>query len=140
MKRLLAFVLITLAISAEGASANARKLPWVGMTFAMVRQAPGRAALLVQRIVPKGPSDVAGLRPGDMITTFNQVPVGFGDELDLLLYIGERPIGQRLTCGFVRAGRQMTTEIVVGTMPPESQRAWLEALDLAHRLRERRRP
>lgn len=116
-----------------------RRLPWLGMSFMLQRPANARPIVHVQRVVPGGPADRGGIRPGDLITSFDAVPVGFGDELDLLLFLGDRRIGQRLACGIVRGGRPMKVEIVVAAMPQERLAAWDHAVSLARQLRERDR-
>jgi S1-C subfamily serine protease len=112
-----------------------KPLPWFGMSFTRRTDSSHRVFLLVERVAPRGPAERASIRPGDLITRFNQITVGFGDDLDLLLYMAERRPGERLRCEFVRNGRAMKTEIVLGTLPDAKRPAWEQSVALARQRR-----
>lgn len=91
--------------------------------------------LNVQKVAPRGPAERAGLAPGDIITTINDRPVDFGDDLDLLLYLGSKKPGDRLTLKVIREGASRTVEVKLGTMPAASHAAWKQNLEVARRKR-----
>jgi S1-C subfamily serine protease len=57
----------------------------------------------------------AGLRPGDAITGFNRKPVG--DYKDLIEFLSETHVGDKVPVQYVRDGRRQSLLIVVGAHP-----------------------
>ena len=112
-------------------------LPWLGMGYAWSATASGRAVLVVQRIAPDGPSARAGMKAGDTITTINDRAVDFGDELDLLLFLGDRKPGDRLHLDITREGKPRKIEVTLGTMPESRRAAWYRNLEIAKQQRAR---
>ena len=71
--------------------------------------------LLVTRIDPDGPSEAAGLRVGDIITTLNGQSVVSTDEL-VSLTLTQKP-GDKVKVGYVRDGKSATTTVTLGAQP-----------------------
>ncbi|HEV7923118.1 MAG TPA: PDZ domain-containing protein [Thermoanaerobaculia bacterium] len=130
MRRALALVMVALPLFAA-----TQPLPWLGMSFTRHTDSSRRVFLLVERVAPGGPAEQASIRPGDLITRFNQTAVGFSDDLDLLLYLAERKPGERLACDFVRNGRAMKTVIVLGKLPDAKRPAWEQSIARAQQRR-----
>jgi S1-C subfamily serine protease len=121
--------LLLLAIAAN------KPLPWFGMAFTRHVGSAHRVFLLVERVTRGGPAEQAGIRPGDLVTRFGQTGVGFGDDLDLLLYLSERKPGERIACDYVRNGKTMTTTMVIGKLPEGSRVTWEQSVALARQRR-----
>ena len=71
--------------------------------------------LLVTGIDPGGPSQAAGLRVGDIITTLDGQSVVSTDEL-MSLTLSKKP-GDTVKVGYVRDGKSATTTVTLGTQP-----------------------
>lgn len=70
---------------------------------------------LVAQIVPNGPAAQANLREGDIITAFNGTPILYSSDLPHLVGLIEP--GKKGTLRFIRAGKSMTTDVVIGELP-----------------------
>jgi serine protease Do len=68
--------------------------------------------VLVQQVQPGGPSDRAGLKPGDIITQVDGRPIKDGD--DLVNEIASRKPGSSIRLGFVRDGKPTDATVTVG--------------------------
>jgi serine protease Do len=86
---------------------------WLGVRLAnMSRAAAERAGVegeggaVVTRVTPGGPAAAAGLRPGDVVLSFNGRPVT--DSRALTRMVGEAQVGASATIEVVRDGRRMT--------------------------------
>jgi S1-C subfamily serine protease len=108
---------------------------WLGMGYTWAAAPRGHHVLHVQRVAPDGPSARAGLRAGDIIVTVNGRAVDFGDELDLLLYLGDRKAGESIVFGIVRDGRRSNLTVKAGAMSENAQAAWKRNLDVARQKR-----
>lgn len=84
---------------------------------------PRPAGALVQSVEPDGPADVAGLRRGDVITTFAGHTVESNDQLVRL--IGTQPPGSTAAIRFVRNGqpRESTATLARRDTPHPTERA-----------------
>ncbi|MFL6247317.1 MAG: PDZ domain-containing protein [Thermoanaerobaculia bacterium] len=133
MRNLIAMLLIVLSMSAGAKGDHAPG--WMGMGYVWSKDAAGHTVLHVQRIASAGPADAAGMKPGDTITTIDGRRVDFGDELDLLLYIGDRKAGDRIAFGIVREGRAQKIRVKLRAMPETSRQAWMQNLEVAKRQR-----
>jgi S1-C subfamily serine protease len=108
---------------------------WLGMGYVWSANQDGRKVLHVQKVAPGGPSDRGGIKPGDIITTINDRRVDIGDDLDLLLFLGDRKPGDTLTFGVVREGHAQKLRVKLGTMPDASRAAWKQNLEVARQKR-----
>lgn len=108
---------------------------WLGLGYVWSVDNTGQKVLHVQRVVPGGPADTARVKTGDVITSIDGRRVDFGDELDLLLYLGDRKPADHVTFGIVREGRSRRIRVRLGVMPDSSLAAWKQNLDVARRKR-----
>jgi putative serine protease PepD len=83
---------------------------------------PGPGAQIVhaghsgpRAVAPGGPAARAGLRPGDVITWVNRLPIG--NPAGLLDAISSLPPHQRIKLTFVRAGQTYTVTLRLGSAP-----------------------
>jgi S1-C subfamily serine protease len=84
---------------------------WIGMGYTW---SGNHRALNVRNVASGGPADRAGIRPGDIITSIDGRRVDFGDELELLLFLGEHRAGSRMSFGIVRTLRRRMRSVVIG--------------------------
>ena len=108
---------------------------WLGFGFRWLRDKTGDRILHVAFTFPASPAERAGMRPGDLVTTIAGQPVGFGDDLEFLLFLSELKIGRSLPVDIVRDGRHLSLVIVVAAMPEDRREAWQRSLDNARRKR-----
>ncbi len=72
--------------------------------------------VMVNSMDPQGPADAAGLAVGDVLTHINGIPVeGSHQAMDT---IAEIKPGSLVKLTVVRAGSQLTFDVVIGTPPP----------------------
>jgi S1-C subfamily serine protease len=72
----------------------------------------GPRAVRLDEIAPGGPAEVAGLRTGDVLLSFDGLPIGGGD--DLVRLLTHERIGQRLPVSVLRGGEIVRADIVPG--------------------------
>ena len=72
--------------------------------------------LLVEQIEAQGPAHLAGIKPGDLITHFDQKPIEDGRAA--LNLISDTPPGSVLSVRLMRDGVRMDLDTVVGTREP----------------------
>ncbi|RMF78157.1 MAG: PDZ domain-containing protein [Planctomycetota bacterium] len=84
---------------------------YVGLT---VRSA--EAGVAVDDVEPTGPAARAGVRPGDLIVRFDEMPVRDSTELSRL--VGRTPAGSRVPLELMRDGESLRTELVVARRTP----------------------
>jgi len=89
----------------------------------------------IQKVTAGGPAERAGLRPGDVVTMVQDGPADFGDDLDFLLFLGQRRPGERLTFGVLREGVFVRVPVMLGLMPEAARPKWEQALEMARRRR-----
>jgi serine protease Do len=85
-----------------------------GLSGAVNRVYGFKNGVLVQQIVHGGPSDKAGLKAGDIITTIDGRQIKDGD--DLVNEITSRRPGSSIRLGFARDGKQMDTTVTIGDL------------------------
>jgi serine protease Do len=85
-----------------------------GLSGAVNRVYGFKSGVLVQQVVHGGPSDKAGLKSGDIITTIDGRPVKDGD--DLVNEITSRRPGSSIRLGYVRDGKQMDATVTIGDL------------------------
>lgn len=129
------------ALPADGSSQSApvsgEKKPkaYLGLDFRWQRDASRARFLHVERVAPRGPAQQAGLRPGDIITHIGGVPVGFGDELDFLIFMRDRHPGERLVMSVVRSGKTLKLVATLGALPEAARVSWEEGFRMAQQKR-----
>lgn len=102
--------------------------PFVGATFenvtAQMADALGMArpsGALVKEVVPGGPSDAAGLRPGDVVLAMNGMTIEHPDALGYRL--ATQAIGSVSTLTVLSQGQEKTFEIELARAPEGSSTA-----------------
>jgi putative serine protease PepD len=92
----------------------------IGITIDQQYQGPGvRISTVPERgappIVPGGPADKAGLKPGDVILEVGGQPVE--DSRELIVTIRSKAPGDKVTLKFSRDGQEKNTAVTVGAAP-----------------------
>jgi len=82
-----------------------------------------KSGAIVAGVLRGGPADRAGIRPGDILVAVDGKPVT--DTVSLLNLIAQLKPGNKAVLDLVRAGKQISVEVAVGTRPPP-QRDTLE--------------
>jgi serine protease Do len=85
-----------------------------GLSGAVNRVYGFKTGVLVQQVVHGGPSDKAGLKAGDVITTIDGRSVKDGD--DLVNEITSRRPGSSVRLGYMRDGKQMDATVTIGDL------------------------
>jgi len=70
---------------------------------------------LVVAVEPQSPAANAGIRPGDLVVSFDGVPVA--EPAGLVLQVTRTPIGEKVPLGVVRSGTEDTVIVQVGRRP-----------------------
>ncbi len=73
---------------------------------------------LVNDVTTGGAADKAGIEPGDVILTFNDVPVETWNDLPPL--VGENPPGMKTTVKVSREGKEKTFDVTLDALSSES--------------------
>lgn len=130
-------IAVTLVLAAAHLDAADEKRPWLGMSVRADGDAERGRFLHVERTVAGGPSDRAGIRPGDIIRKINGTSLQHMDDLEFLLFIGERKPNERVRFDVIRNGVSRVITVRLGVMPPSAYEGWQRALQNARRLRLR---
>lgn len=89
----------------------------IGITFqpamssAVSRVYNFKSGVMINTITPKGPSDQAGLKPNDIITSVDGKTVKDGDEL--VSIISEKKPGTSVKLGYTRGGKAETATVTI---------------------------
>jgi serine protease Do len=84
----------------------------IGMARPEVLKALGHAnGVLIERVEPSGPSERAGLKANDIITSINGQALKDGD--DLVGRVSDTPLGQKLKLSVDRDGKKMDFDVAV---------------------------
>ena len=76
---------------------------------------PDVFGVLVVAVEPKSPAAIAGIQPGDLIVSFDGMPVA--EPAGLVLQVTRTPIGEKVPLGLVRGGKEETVVVQVGRRP-----------------------
>ncbi|MEX2174674.1 MAG: PDZ domain-containing protein [Pirellulaceae bacterium] len=106
---------------APAAAADASATPAPGyLGLGGADNAPASQQGVVLSGVKQGaPSDLGGLKDGDIVTAINGKPCRNVEELDAAL--AESPVGTKLTFTVLRGGKQETKVVTLGRRPIEAQ-------------------
>ncbi|MBU6308439.1 MAG: trypsin-like peptidase domain-containing protein [Planctomycetes bacterium] len=86
---------------------------YLGM--ALTSSPPDVTGVLVAAVEPQSPAALAGIRPGDLIVSFDGEPVA--EPAGLVLQLTRTPIGEMIPLGVVRGGTEQTVVVQVGRRP-----------------------
>jgi len=85
-----------------------------GLSGAVNRVYGFKTGVLIQQIAPHGPSDKAGLKAGDIITSIDGRSIKDGD--DLVNEITSRRPGSTIRLGYQRDGKPFDTTVTIGDL------------------------
>ena len=98
---------------------------WLGVQIQDINESlaayfrlPDQHGVAVVSIVRGSPADQGGLRPGDIIRTFEGQPVK--DARTLVQKVSYAAIGERITLGVLREQRELTVTVAIGRRPDEA--------------------
>ena len=74
---------------------------------------------LVSQIIPQSPAEKAGLRPGDIILSFNDSSIL--DSSDLPPLVGQVPVGNEAEMKILRNGRNKTIQVKIEQLPSDNK-------------------
>jgi S1-C subfamily serine protease len=127
-------VALTGTVAAQSRGAD-KPLPWLGMGIRSFQEKSGQRLLHVDHVVPKGPADVAGVRPGDLITEVGGSILRLGDDLDFLNFLAQHKPGEQEHIRLIRKGQVINLTLRFGKMPDEVRPAWYRTVEAARRKR-----
>jgi serine protease Do len=95
---------------------------WLGVSFQELSQELAQSlgkrdthGALVAAVVPKGPADQAGLRPGDIIESVDADKIM--ESKDLLRSVLQKPVGAQVKLGVLRDGKSQTLSVKTALRP-----------------------
>lgn len=87
--------------------------PWIGATLQPV---PNREfGLLIVSVTPGGPAALAGLKPGDLLTSINHLPVK--RLRDVVHVLEHTAVGHRIEVGVLRGNQSLTVSLQLQEIP-----------------------
>jgi len=97
-------------IIADGKAGHGR----IGATVSAVTGTTGVVGALVREITPGSPAAKSGLKPKDVVTTFNGIPIR--NEVDLTAQVRSLRPGDKVDMTIVRNGANKTLSVTVGSL------------------------
>jgi serine protease Do len=100
---------------------------WLGIAIAPLTpevakrlNLPARRGALVGEVVRRGPAELAGIRPGDLIVAFDGKRIDRVNDLPRLA--ARTPVGTEVAVQVLREGREITVKVKLGELPEERPR------------------
>jgi serine protease Do len=87
---------------------------WLGVTLVNADPSAARGGVLVRRVTAGGPAAAAGLRPDDVVVSFNGREVN--DSRVLTRLVGEAQIGAPAQLDIVRGGRRLALSVTIARL------------------------
>jgi putative serine protease PepD len=84
------------------------------VTDAAFDEAATISGAYIDSVVPGGPADQIGLRAGDVVTSFNQLPIT--NRIDLTAQVRTLPGGATAPITYVRGGQTYTTQVTLAEL------------------------
>jgi hypothetical protein len=84
---------------------------------AKLYMSPDTSGALVQQVDPQGPAAGAGLKPGDVVRSFNGEPLKSADEL--VARVGAQEPGKEIRLQFLRYGNPKSVVVKLGAPPAD---------------------
>jgi serine protease Do len=75
----------------------------------------GPMGALISEVFTGGPAEVAGIRRGDIIISFNGIPIKESHELPAI--VARTPVGGQAKVGVLRDGRERSFGVTIGELP-----------------------
>ena len=98
----------------------------LGDDFAEYWNLPKSGGVIVSSVVPGAPAEAAGLQPGDVITSFNDVPIRAKLDREVLGFtklIRDAGAGKTVTLKWLRNGKPMDGKVLLVARPKSSRDA-----------------
>jgi len=73
------------------------------------------SGILVVRVIPNSPADVAGLKPGDVIQEVDGQKIKTADQVQQA--VAQTDVGDNLSLGLLRNNKQLKRNVIVGLLP-----------------------
>jgi S1-C subfamily serine protease len=111
---------VSVAVAHELIATGRATHPWLGVTGSNITSATAErfgvseGALMVQ-VIPNGPAGRAGIRPNDVVVSFDRGRIKSMDEL--IVAIRNHKVGQRVAIEVVRRGRHLTLYATLAEKP-----------------------
>ncbi|MGB4778991.1 MAG: trypsin-like peptidase domain-containing protein [Microbacterium sp.] len=105
---------ITDELIADGAATHG--LLGASVMDAAVQEGATTAGAYISEVSAGGAAASAGLRKGDVVTSFNGVPIA--DATDLTAQVRAQAAGSKATIVYVRDGRTLSDEVTLGELTP----------------------
>ena len=80
---------------------------------------PHTDGVLLDKIVPQGPAEKAGLKEGDIILKVNNVKMR--SSLNLIRYIGNTEVGKKVQVQIIRDGKEKNIPLVIEARPVDDE-------------------
>lgn len=75
----------------------------------------GPRGALITEVVNEAPADAAGIKSGDIIISFNGIPIKDAQELPRI--VARMAVGNRVNVDIIRDGREQTFMVAIGALP-----------------------